>query len=208
MLHKPGVRIILHGDKEACRDKIAAAFSLFNSIGANVFGGIDVWRAERNFHEWRVDFLRANENAFINIYIAKIAEKSKKREKGRRECFCSAHFSFGVILARKVVSHTEYTDTEQPADKQLYWGRCAYIVAICTGTSYKVVEDVYDSNYGFYFVGQYVLVSIFREMSTWENPLDCGRTCLMQEPAFTMLSISPVILRDFEMNEWQTVISE
>jgi hypothetical protein len=125
-----------------------------------------------------------------------------------RECFCFPHFSFGVV---KVVKPTEPMQginpetglemeetSEQFATRlasyleNLRSVRFAYDVAVCAGKQFVLCQDVLDANFGRYAVGQFVLVTMATEMEEWEYPLDCDRPCLLSNPRFDKLMISPL----------------
>lgn len=129
------------------------------------------------------------------------------------ECLCFPHLSFGVIT-KVTPSPPIPEDFEYPEDYQaaveaynvfielfLIDGRFQYDVNICSIDTYILFEGAYDANFGKYYVGQYVLVGIGDEMDEWEIPLDCDRRCLVNDPKFDELIITPLHVNE-KMKKW------
>lgn len=129
----------------------------------------------------------------VHIHVPLDGEGVQTKE---YECLCLPHFSLARI---------EAVDQATPTAYFLREGRFKYDVSICLGNTYLFLEDVYDANFGKYLVGQYVMVTIGAEMAGWDNPLDCERYCLMQQPRFSTLMISPIHVLS-EMRESREVI--
>lgn len=118
---------------------------------------------------------------------------SNKQKREKYVCPCFPHFSLGVI--QKVTP-------EEPTDAQMRESRFTYDVEVCNTNYYLFYEDMYDANYGKYFVGQFVLVSIGAEMDEWEVPLDCDRDCLADTLRFDVLMVVPVHIAE-KMVMWE-----
>lgn len=97
-------------------------------------------------------------------------------------CSCLPHFALGVIA-----------EVHSP---EPYFGRYSYDITICNALESEYIEGVYDANLGKYYKGQYVLVTMAQGMSEWASPLDCQRGCLMDEPRFNYLMVSPLYFSD------------
>jgi hypothetical protein len=112
-----------------------------------------------------------------------------------KECLCLPHFSIGIIT--KVIP-------DDPDAEFMQTGRFKYDVLICAKTLYLFYENAYDANFGMYYKGQIVLVTIGAEMDEWPSPLDCDRWCLAQKPRFDIIMISPIYVPG-EMMEWKII---
>lgn len=119
----------------------------------------------------------------VNYGLSKVFIHSPFEEGLEATCLCLPHFSTGTISARY---------PEEPTDDFLKTGRFYYDVDVCTLLTYIKIESVYDANFGTYKIGQVVMVSIGNEMLEWPTPLDCDRFCLMQQPRFEKLIITPI----------------
>lgn len=105
-------------------------------------------------------------------------------EKKKIYCKCFPHFSFGVV--RKVTP----VDPVDPAF--LPTGKFMYDLEVCAKDRFILYENAYDVNFGKYYVGQRVMVTIGGDMPDWPSPMDCERMCLVKNPRFEFLTISPV----------------
>ena len=108
---------------------------------------------------------------------------------------CLPHFSIGIITK---------VDPTEPTDEFLREDRFKYDILICAKDSYLFFIGAYDANFGRYYKGQFVMVTIGAEMDEWDEPLDCNRPCLSYKPRFTTLMISPIHVPG-EMQEWMIV---
>jgi hypothetical protein len=100
------------------------------------------------------------------------------------ECYCFPHFSMGII--KKVTP-------ESPTTVELRTVRFKYDIDICTKRKYVLKKDIYSAGWERYYVGQYVLVSIGAALN--KPPVadfDTDRNCLMQQPRFDTLIVSPI----------------
>jgi len=129
----------------------------------------------------------------------------------QRKCICFPHLAFGIVK-RVIPAEPDPGDyIENPllyvADLEAYQeflidGVILYDVLVCKGRSYVLVENVYSSGWERYYEGQFVMVSIGNKLESEEfMPLDCDRTCLMQEPRFPVLVIVPIHVTG-KMKEW------
>lgn len=137
-------------------------------------------------------------NVCYNVYTMRIhvpiTGKQKVKKDPQVNCFCTPQFALGKITT--VQSYTE---------EELYTERMIYTLDVCIGELYIMLENVPDANFGKYFVGQYVLVSIGEEMDAWDIPLDCSKTCLMDNPRFEVFIVSPIQVPG-KMKQWEMVI--
>ena len=127
---------------------------------------------------------------FMRIHIAPEGEKVIKEKEKDFYCLCLPHF---VIAKVKAV----YPET--PSEEFLLDGQFTYDLDVCTESQYILFEGALDPNFGRYYVGQTVLVTIGESMDEWDFPLDCGRSCLMQSPRFDILAISPISINDMSL---------
>jgi len=111
----------------------------------------------------------------------------------RKECTCFPHLSMGII--DKV--------NEEPG----YHNRLTYDIEICAVDYYVQYNGAYDANFGAYYKGQRVLVTIGDEMDEWISPLDCDRNCLVDKPRFNVLMVSPIHLIN-GMIEWSKIFMD
>jgi hypothetical protein len=101
-----------------------------------------------------------------------------------QECYCFPHFSMGII--KKVTPETL-------TDVQMRTMRFSYDIDICTKRRYVEKKDIYSAGWERYYVGQYVLVSIGAALDTPPfDDFDPDRSCLMQQPRFETLIVSPI----------------
>ena len=107
-------------------------------------------------------------------------------EKKIRECLCLPNFSFAIIVA------AEYGGDADEA---------VYDAEVCTTTDYVLYIGLRSNGWARYYVGQFVLVTVGDEMEAWEQPLDCGRDCLIDTPRFDNLMVSPISIPS-KMHRW------
>lgn len=135
----------------------------------------------------------------------------------QKECYCFPHFSFGQITRVQPTLPVknenpstgipfEETDEEFAARVAEYQefllnGRFLYDVDVCARDTFLLYEGAHDANFGRYYNGQWVLVTIGLPMDSWTSPLDCQRECLCQKPRFDNLMISPIHIKD-KMTPW------
>jgi hypothetical protein len=113
-----------------------------------------------------------------------------------KKCLCLPHFSTGIIVATypaQLNDESPQIDIDNYAIS-LLTDRFTYDVLVCNGEDFTLLSEVLDANYGRYYEGQVVMVSIANEMPLWENPLDCARACLLSSPEFEELSVSILLL--------------
>jgi len=127
-------------------------------------------------------------NHRITEVIITCPEKREQERKKRIECFCSPSFSVGQIK-----------EVYPPGD--LLTGKFTYDIYICNKDAYLYYEGANDANFGAYYVGQIVLVTLGQKESSWDEPYDCSRLCLSDVPRFTVLTVSALHVADL-MNTW------
>jgi hypothetical protein len=127
----------------------------------------------------------------------------------KKECPCFPHFSLGIIVGvtPEIPSQEDFEYIEDYVaaldeyNKFIITGRFQYDIEICNTDRYILFEGAFDANFGRYYFGQYVLVSIFSEMESWDIPLDCDRECLIDIPRFEELMVTPIHILE-GMKEW------
>lgn len=110
-------------------------------------------------------------------------------------CPCFPHFTVGQITV--VIPET-------PTLEWLQTGRFTYDLEVCDSQKYILLEGVKDMNFGRYYVGQLVMVTIFEDMDAWTYPYDCNRSCLMEVPQFNVYGLAPVHIAG-AMSKWKEV---
>ena len=158
----------------------------------------------------------------------------KNRKEERKECYCFPHISLARVLAvypsilPEPQSGDYGTTAEYNAAVALYEQSVeeyniflvsnksfTYDLEICTKHSYVLFYGAHDANYGKYYIGQMVLVSVGYvlegEEYRWETfpayySYPCDRNCLMADPWFPNLIIIPVHIVDDQgkplMDKW------
>lgn len=185
---------------------------------------------------WRTNIL--NDMRDIRIHVEPKQkggeEVTVKKTRERRECFCFPHISLARIIAvhpdilpipkqSDYASFEAYTEAVAAQAASVieynnFLPTCfsfTYDIEICAKTSYVLFNGAYDPNFGRYYAGQIVLVSvgysIEDEMDRWESfpatySYPCDRTCLISDPLFHNLIIIPVhIVNDKDeplMDKW------
>lgn len=115
-------------------------------------------------------------------------------------CFSVPHFALGKITAVYPSLAEDYTEEEYDAYiEDLHDRRITYDLDICTGEFYIISEGVLDANFGRYYVGQKVLVTIGSDEVGWRYPLDPYRDYLMDAERFSILMISPLSVADMDI---------
>ncbi len=136
-------------------------------------------------------------------------EEPPPEPKKKKECLCFPHFAFAIVtkvtpaipLRADFDFTADYDTALQNYEKDLYKTWFQYDLEICHQTFYIKYEGAYDANFGRYYKGQYVLVTMADDMDAWQNPTDCNRACLVDSPKFDKLTIAPLhVLKN--MNEW------
>jgi len=117
-----------------------------------------------------------------------------KSEKSR-ECYCFPHFSMGII--KKIYP-------EQPTYEDMRRNRFKYDIDVCKGKGYVLKKEIFSAGWERYYVGQYVLVTIGAKLDKPPVPdFDQDRNCLMQQPQFDVLTVSPFYFHG-KMQKWAT----
>lgn len=163
----------------------------------------DEFRTVRPF-PWLV--MEAYSDAFghreVRVHVLHVAgdqEQAAKRQP-EKECFCAPHFAMGVIeSATPAIPDSSGLAAYKEA---LRTGQIVYDVWVCGGNEYVLYTGMKAHGWGRYYPGQMVIITIGSKMSTWGNPLDCNRKCLIDEPRFTNIAISG--LHTDGMKRWTT----
>jgi len=106
--------------------------------------------------------------------------------KDGRKCLCLPHFALGVIVS------AEYGENSDEA---------VYDAEICSSSNYVMYLGLMSNGWARHYVGQYILVTIGEEMESWDVPFDCNRECLVDNPRFDILMISPISISN-KMRRW------
>jgi len=142
-------------------------------------------------------------------------QEGENKEKNGRECFCSHHFAMGEVLKvipeypEKNIHPTTGLDFSESVEAFqaritayqtfLNTERFQYDLAVCLGYGYITFLDAYDTNFGRYYKGQLVLVTLGDTLP--DGTTDCERTCLLDQDRFEYLAISPLHLSGL-MRKW------
>ena len=125
----------------------------------------------------------------INVPTGKLLPRKYIEE----YCPCYPHFTIGEVVA---------VTPESPTLEWLETGRFEYNIEVCDSRNYILLESVKDMNFGRYYIGQLVIVTIFDGVDAWDYPYDCNRSCLLEIPQFLVYGLAPIHITG-AMNKWK-----
>jgi len=208
----PTIKVVLKGDKWASQSYIKFAqaqlailekqmsFQELNEgrrVVSPIEGVVVECLSRFNHKEIRIDVV-----SFTSIVPDEsIGDTTRKCIKEKKKtCLCFPHFSMGRIISTypaQLVDDSPVGERNTYNDF-LFTGRFTYDVLVCNSDDYILFLGINDPNFGRYYEGQLVLVSIDKEMPLWDHPLDCDRGCLIDDPQFQYLCVSILVLSNME----------